>query len=149
MSRSLLNKGARINTGKLLVCRPEYPRTNRTTGNTFLDIADMWGVFACRCLGARPFHWFLEIWYGRLIFLLVLSSNIDALWIAQCMIEPLTIITLWYVIKVPLFKLWSINKKKSQNGLSDTPAPRARITQCGEFHIIQHPYGYWKQSADN
>lgn len=30
-------------------------------------------------LGGHPFHWFLEIWYGRLIFLLVLSSKVDTL----------------------------------------------------------------------
>lgn len=36
-------QGARNNTGKccLLVCHTEYPRTNRTTCNTFLDITDM------------------------------------------------------------------------------------------------------------
>lgn len=69
-------------------------------------------------LGANPFHWLLEIWYGRLFFFLFYLSNIDILLNAQCMIDSgsskrSSYFPLWHVITL-LFELWSIDSKNKR-----------------------------------
>ncbi len=79
-------------------------------------------------LGAHPFHWFLEIWYGRLIFFsfLFFSSNVDTLHfkcqMCDLIFEPLNILIssplICHEIKLSLnLKKKKRERERSLNGV--------------------------------